>query len=271
MSDYRIPKLGVAVGKKGIGKTYTTTEMIDGYIKGGNGVKPRRALILDVNDEFEQYRAISLKHIELFSVHPKIEARRVRPFGDDGRRMTLKDVADALWHILEVYRGGLLLIEDINKYISDNLPNDLIGAICTNRHTNTDIVMHFQSIGRITPKIWQNINWLRFHKNSDTTIRHKNKFPDKVVLLGIVEGVVNKKYYEGDKRFYLWIDIDEEKIFGNFSEADIEEAVDEYCSMNYREVIKPYINKRDKSGNKVYTNELAITEAKRLLKQNYFS
>ena len=60
-------------------------------------------------------------------------------------------------------------------------------------------------------------------------------------------------------------------IFGNFSEADIEEAVDEYCSMNYREVIKPYINKRDKSGNKVYTNELAITEAKRLLKQNYFS
>ena len=77
MSDYRIPKLGVAVGKKGIGKTFTTTQMIDGYVRGGKGVKPRRALILDVNDEFEQYKAISLKHIELFSVHPKIEARRV--------------------------------------------------------------------------------------------------------------------------------------------------------------------------------------------------
>ena len=144
MSDYRIPKLGVAVGKKGIGKTYTTTQMIDGYVKGSKGIKPRRALILDVNDEFEQYRAISLNHIELFSVHPRIEARRVRPFTDEGKRMTLKDIADALWSILEVYRGGLLLIEDINKYISDNLPNDLIGAICTNRHTNTDIVMHFQ-------------------------------------------------------------------------------------------------------------------------------
>lgn len=271
MSDYRIPKLGVAVGKKGIGKTFTTTQMIDGYVRGGKGVKPRRALILDVNDEFEQYKAISLKHIELFSVHPKIEARRVRPFTDDGRRMTLKDIADALWRILEVYRGGLLLIEDINKYISDNLPNDLIGAICTNRHTNTDIVMHFQSIGRITPKIWQNINWLRFHKNSDNTIRHKNKFPDKVVMLGMVESIVNKKYYDGDNRFYLYIDIDEEKIYGNYTQSDIDEAINEYCSMNYREVIKPYVNKRDSRGKKLFTNESALTEVKKILKQSYFS
>ena len=67
MADYRIPKLGVAVGKKGIGKTYTTTQMIDSYVKGSKGVQPRRALILDVNDEFDQYKAISLKHIELFN------------------------------------------------------------------------------------------------------------------------------------------------------------------------------------------------------------
>tara|TARA_R110000751_G_scaffold307535_1_gene429306 strand:+ start:5628 stop:6440 length:813 start_codon:yes stop_codon:yes gene_type:complete len=270
MADYRIPKLGVAVGKKGIGKTYTTTQMIDSYVKGSKGVQPRRALILDVNDEFDQYKAISLKHIELFSVHPKIEVRRVRPFGDDGRRMTLKDISAALWQILEVYRGGLLLIEDVSKYISDNLPNDLIGALCTNRHTNTDIVMHFQSIGRITPKIWQNINWLRFHKNSDTTERHKNKFPDKLVMLGIVESIVNKKYYEGDKRHFIWIDIDEEKIFGKFNTSDIEEAIDEYCSMNYRTIIKPFINKRDSKGKKIYTDESALSKAKKQLRQTYF-
>ena len=44
--------LGVAVGKKGIGKTYTTLSVINQYIKGGLNIKPRRALILDVNDEF---------------------------------------------------------------------------------------------------------------------------------------------------------------------------------------------------------------------------
>ena len=35
--------LGVAVGKKGIGKTYTTLQIIGQYIKGGLNTKPRRA------------------------------------------------------------------------------------------------------------------------------------------------------------------------------------------------------------------------------------
>jgi len=65
--------LGVAVGKKGIGKTYTTLSVINQYIKGGLNVKPRRALILDVNDEFEDVRAIKLGDVELFTYHPKIE------------------------------------------------------------------------------------------------------------------------------------------------------------------------------------------------------
>ena len=189
----RICKLGVAVGKKGIGKTYQTTEMMKQYVRGGNGIKPRRVLILDVNDEFEEFKAMSVKDVEIFSVHPRIEIRRIRPFKDDGTRMTLRDIADTLYTILDKYRGGMLLIEDINKYISDHLPNDLVGAICTNRHTNTDIIMHFQSIGRITSKIWQNLNWLRFHKNSDSVERHKNKFPDKIDLFSIVESMVNKR------------------------------------------------------------------------------
>ena len=50
--------LGVAVGKKGIGKTYTTLQIIGQYIKGGLNVKPRRALIIDVNDEFENIRVV---------------------------------------------------------------------------------------------------------------------------------------------------------------------------------------------------------------------
>ena len=37
--------LGVAVGKKGIGKTYTTLQIIGHYIKGGASVKQRRELI----------------------------------------------------------------------------------------------------------------------------------------------------------------------------------------------------------------------------------
>ena len=172
-------KLGVACGKKGIGKTHITTKVLEDYVKGGNGYPPRRVLIMDVNDEFEQYKALAVSEIERFSIHPTIEIRRIRPFAVDGRRMTLREIADTLWLVLDKYRHGALLIEDINRYVSDYLPNDLIGAICTNRHTDQDIIMHFQSIGRISPKIWQNMNWLRFHRNSDSVERHKNKFPDK--------------------------------------------------------------------------------------------
>ena len=115
--------LGVAVGKKGIGKTYTTLQIISQYIKGSGNIKPRRALILDVNDEFENVKAIRLKDIALFTYHPKIECRRIRPYNDDGSKMTLDQVSDSLWEILSVYKGGLLLGEDVSKYVGDYLPN----------------------------------------------------------------------------------------------------------------------------------------------------
>ena len=151
----REPKLGVAVGKKGVGKTYTTDKVIQSYVQGNpsKGVKPRRALILDVNDEFEHIKALRVKDVMKFSVHPTVEARRIRPFMEDGQKMTIREIQETLFEILRHYRGGLLLIEDINRYISDQLPNDVVGAICTNRHSDTDIILHFQSIGRVTTKI----------------------------------------------------------------------------------------------------------------------
>jgi hypothetical protein len=261
--------LGVAVGKKGIGKTYTTLQLIGSYIKGGLDMKPRRALIIDVNDEFESVAAISSKDVALFSHHPKIECRRIRPFNADGSKMTLDDVAEVLWDVLKDYRGGLLLIEDINKYIGDNLPNDLIGALCTNRHSNLDIILHFQSIGRISPKIWQNFNWLRFHKNTDGVDRHKKKFEEKWEAFKICEILVNCQYFSGNKYFYLTYDADEEKIKGNFSQKMMDEAINEYIATNYSKKISPLLNIRDEKGKKSYTIPTATKKVKDQLKSMY--
>ena len=76
--------------------------------------------------------------------------------------------------------------------------------------------------------------------------RHKNKFPDKIDLFAIVESMVNKRYYDGDTRFYLYVDVDEEKIYGNYDEELFNHAVDEYCSMNHRQVVKPYMLRETK-------------------------
>jgi hypothetical protein len=250
MSNYREPKLGVAVGKKGIGKSYVTERLLVNYVKGSTGqsVKPRRVLIIDVNDEYESVKAISTTDVALFTMHPKIEVRRIRPYNRDGSKMTLRDIADVLYTCLEHFKGGLLLIEDINKYVSDYLPNDVVGAICTNRHSDLDIIMHFQSIGRVTPKIWQNLNWIRFHKNSDSVDRHQKKFQDKYDYLKIAEIMINNKYFEGDKYFYLYVDLDEEKILGTYGNDLMKNAIDEFVSENYNRLVKPKLNRRDDYG-----------------------
>ena len=56
----REPKLLVAVGKKGVGKSYTTKEMMNQYAYAN---PKRRVLILDVNDEYFDVKALSIQDI----------------------------------------------------------------------------------------------------------------------------------------------------------------------------------------------------------------
>jgi hypothetical protein len=255
----REPKLLVAVGKKGVGKSYTTKEMMNQYAY----VNPkRRVLILDVNDEYFDIKAISIQDISLFSVHPQIEVRRIRPFLDNGKRMTLDDIASTLFIILETFRNGLLLVEDINKYISDTMPNDLVGAICTNRHIGVDIIMHYQSIGRITSKVWQNLNIIRMHKITDAVKKHKHKFEDKYEYISIAEIMINQEYEKGNKHFFVYVDVDDEKVYGSFTTAQYDNAVNIFIQNNYANVINPMLNARGMDGKKVHTAQSAITEYK---------
>lgn len=258
----REPKLLVAVGKKGVGKSYTTKKMMEQYAY----VNPkRRVLILDVNDEYFDIKAIRIQDVALFSVHPTVEIRRIRPFLDNGKKMTLDDVANTLFIILETFRNGLLLVEDINKYISDTMPNDLVGAICTNRHIGVDIIMHYQSIGRITSKVWQNLNIIRMHKITDAVKKHKHKFEDKYEYLSLAEIMINQEYEKGNKHFFLYVDVDDEKVYGSFTKAQYENAINIFIQNNYNHVITPMLNARNERGHKVHTAQSAIAEYKKRL------
>jgi GTPase SAR1 family protein len=75
----REPKLIVAVGKKGVGKTYLTERIIQQYVKGNpsKGVPPRRALILDVNDEFSSIKAIAINDVIKFSENISINHKNL--------------------------------------------------------------------------------------------------------------------------------------------------------------------------------------------------
>lgn len=273
----------IAVGKKGVGKTVATIEMIYRYISGNPaaGVPPRKALLFDCNDEFSEFwyhgqmhsiKAIAIKDILRFSVHTKVEARRIRPFTDDGKKMSIQDMQDTLRIILDNYRNGLLLVEDINKYTNDTLRADLVGSLATVRHIGIDLVAHYQSVGRAAnPKLLGNTKIIRLHKTNDSVARHKNKFEERTEIMQIAESIVEKKFNEGDKRYYLYVDIDEGKIHGKFNQADITFAIQDYAAKHHAALVKPLMTKIDlKTGEKLYTPQAALKEIIDGLQDKYF-
>jgi hypothetical protein len=266
----RIPYLTVAIGKKAVGKTYTSNKIIKDMVQGdpSRNIPPRRVLILDVNDEFTDIKAISLKDVIRFAVHPIIEARRIRPKHPNGMPMGLDDLKNALITILKYYRSGLLLVEDINKYIHDNMKQDVLGTLCSNRHADLDIIIHYQGIGRIGTKVWQNMNWLRFHKINESCELHEKKFPGKEEIVRITEIMVNNEYNAGNIRFYQYVNIDDQKFPPNVNVEKFMAAVEQYLDQNYRKLIKKKLDIEGENGKK-YTPASARQEEIDRIKRDY--
>ena len=264
----RQPILTAAVGKKGVGKSYLTLQILKQYVQGTANFNKRRVLILDVNDEYMEVPSIDIKHIAWFSLHPKIEMRRVRIFKENGKKMSLNEISDTLNFILENYKDGALLIEDINKYVGDHMTTDLIGGIVTQRHVDCDLILHYQNIGRAGhPKILGNLNILRMHRTFDSVDRHENKFEDKYEMIKIAENIVNMKFrgYEmngkavpGNIRYYLYCNFDRDKIIGQFSLNEVRSSIEQYIWTRESTTIKPMLRMRDQKGNFVYSQSNVV-------------
>lgn len=268
--------LGIAVGKKGVGKTYETLNIVSGYLRGNPraGVRPRPVLILDVNNEYANARAdhgnplfpniktIALEHVKLVpkqKPNPKTGhayCYRVAPFKNDGTPMSIDEVRIALTTCLNDFRNGLFIIEDINKIISDSMPNDLMGRIVTQRHDSVDIITHFQTLGKAAhPKLWGNCNYLRFHKCEDTVAKNKDKLKTNVDGLLILEELVNYEYVNGNPRFNAYYDKDRVVVKGRFSKEQFAQAVERFLQKN-PSIVKREANKihvLDKGGVKAGT------------------
>ena len=151
------------------------------------------------------------------------------------------------------------------------MPSDLIGSLATSRHIGLDIISHFQNIGRAgNPKLLGNLNMIRLHKTNDTVERHKNKFEEKTEILQIAENIVNKRYFDGDERFFIYVDIENMKIRGKFSKNEAEEAVHQFITERYSRIITPLLQMRDRKGKKIYTEESALSYMNDRLMKIYF-
>jgi hypothetical protein len=117
------------------------------------------------------------------------------------------------------------------------------------------------------------MNLLRLHKNTESVERHKIKFPDKEEYMKIAEQMVNNQYAEGNKRFFVYVDLDEAKIRGEFNKDVYEKAIEDFINVpkNHRQLIKPYLNQVDAKGKKKYNETTAREEVKKRLILEYFN
>ena len=286
----RYAKFTVAVGRRQTGKSGKTLRMIFKAVT----EQRRKALIFDAMNEYESYRmkeneppiaikAISYSSLDRFTLSQYPEVCRVCPVTDKGDRMGTDDLQKYLAYTLKHFKNGIMLVEDVNKFVSDNAPNDIIGSLATLRQAGVDLIMHFQMVQKAAnPKILGMANYIRLHKTNDEVYRFKDRFQDKTPIMMIAESIVNRRYDYGNsnnidseegKFFSCVVDLDDFKIRGIFTRREAELGIQDYMNYNGGDAIKMLLNSRDRHGNyiwgaKNYAGAYAHLEKK--LMQQYF-
>jgi len=191
----RQPLIIVVCGMKGVGKTHFSVEEIDKYVKGTNDRDPRKALILDFSEDdmYAHYPAVHPKYIRKLK---EFRGRRIVPYEVDGKPYTLEQMKDTAEYVIFNYRNGLLVLEDIDKYLYGVQGRSLIGALTTNRQSGLDIIITHQSLSKMTQTEWQNAAFLRLHHQLDSIDRLNDGRLPNYPLLKIAQIIVDRRYYK---------------------------------------------------------------------------
>lgn len=243
----------ICTGIQGVGKTYQNMQIIAQYVKDklSTKVRGRKCLIFDTNGEYtvEQFarnnvknfeiKRIALHDVEQWSRTENQECRRI-----DAKNLGIKEKKEAVEFLLKVYKDGMLVLEDLNTYIlSVTFMEEIVGGLVNLRHRAVDVLISYQSLRPVEPRIWQNARWIRMHYQADNVNDIKGKVSNPT-MMKIAQIIVNNKYFSGDKRFFVYIHSFANKIEGNFKEQDFDDACRQYLNTN-----KKYIKEfRDMNG-----------------------
>lgn len=261
----REPTFEVVIGFKGVGKTFLTNQIIDSYVTNGdNGRKGRPALVFDVNNEFCDsngyygYKAIDFDVTEKDDYIRSEQIRNIKvagkyrivPYKKNGQPMTINELMKTASTIVQYYRNGLLLLEDFNKYALSNFKTDFVGMFIGLRHMGVDLIAHFQSLRAIPPKVWSEMGYLRWHKQSEKIYKYRNRVSNLELFL-LAEEIVDYKY-QTDRRYHLWVSTMENRLI-NVTQDDMRQGCIRYLSNNPGEITK-MMNHIDLEGVKKYNN-----------------
>ena len=243
MPDLRTNKILASSGFKGGGKTYQTLKLISKYINPQDGAAPRKVIIFDTNMEYNQsaildsnlnfkIKTIKISDLLKFNVQQKVEAVRILPVKEDGNMMSVKEKKDVAWSIVQGFRGGLVILEDINNYtLNVTHEEEFVSGIINNAHRNADIAINVQSCNMLNPVLIRNLNEHRFHYES--SLPGKDKFQEKWELYMIAKLLIDARFFKGglNEKFCVWVDNLRFKIKGNFTQAEYALACKKYVEI----------------------------------------
>jgi hypothetical protein len=113
-----------------------------------------------------------------------------------------------------------------------------VGGIVNLRHRAVDVLISYQSLRPVEPRIWQNSRWIRMHYQADNVSDIKGKV-NNPTMMKIAQIIVNNRYLNGDKRFFVYIHNFANKIEGKFTKKEFLEACKQYLNSN-KKYIKEY-------------------------------
>jgi len=250
--DERQPMLMLVCGETGVGKTYRNILEIENYLKDHPALnrKGRKVLIFDVNDDdYECYATVSPDFIRKLKL---IRARRIRPLTLEGQTMSIEEKRDMVERMVRQFTEGLLVLEDLDKYMTGAKGQTIVGLLTTNRHHGLDIMISHQSIAKITTTEFQNCTWLRLHKQVDDVTRYRNRIPN-YFLVRIATLIVEEQYLIGNIRYFVYVNLRKLKLRGCSAKAYIR-ACKKYLDTEENGMIRRMMLERNFSGQLVYKN-----------------
>lgn len=263
----RQPMLIVVCGETGVGKTYRNLLELRKYLKDSGTKKGRKVLIFDVNDD--DYPMVKTVDPRFIGRLTKVQARRIRPLTPRGSNMTIAEKRELVELMVNKFRNGLLVLDDIDKYMTGAKGQTVVGLLTTNRHNGLDIMISHQSIAKVTTTEWQNCTWLRLHKQVDDVSRYKNRIPN-YFLVRIATFIVDEQYelaadayssgqlaeiqFKRQKSYFVYVNMRKLKIRG-CSKAAFIRACWKFIHQEKGREIKAMLNERNKDGSPVYASQ----------------
>ncbi len=265
----RQPMIMLVCGETGVGKTYRNKQEIKHYMMDhlAIGKKGRKVLAFDTNDDdYPEFKTVSPNHLKALT---KVSSRRIRPFNGDGSPMDNEEKKQVITKIMKHYKNGLVVLDDIDHYMTGAKGQSMIGALCTVRHKGIDVLLTHQSVAKITTSEWQNCTWLRLHHQVDDVTRYKERIP-KYQMVRIGQLIVDEQYelsatafesgklserdYKIQKSFFVYVNMREQRITG-CSRAAFIRACKKFIDQEEQKKVRLMLNEQDFEGNTIYKSK----------------